>query len=223
MRPPDLEQQLQEALVAERYDEYERIAAVLDRQDAAERERRATVTLASAALWYVEQGLRVFPLRVGGKTPLFPKAHPDDSTLQRECKGRCGRLGHGCHDATTDPALVQQWWTNVLQANIGMATGTLVDVIDIDGEQGNISVAGILDELPPRVGWVTTPRPGGRHLYVPATGRGNDASILPGIDYRGTGGYVVVPPSVIFEGGRDYPGRYEWVQPLVLTALEATA
>jgi hypothetical protein len=44
---------------------------------------------------------------------------------------------------------------------------------------------------------------------VPPAGRGNGVKILPGVDYRGAGGYVVLPPS------RGYNGRlYRWLTPL---------
>jgi hypothetical protein len=57
---------------------------------------------------------------------------------------------------------------------------------------------------------VSTPRAGGVHRFVRATGRGNGQRIAPGLDYRGRGGYVVAPPSVV--EGR----RYTWLRALDL-------
>jgi hypothetical protein len=42
------------------------------------------------------------------------------------------------------------------------------------------------------------------HLYIAATGDGNTTEFVPGVDYRGKSGYVVVAPSTV--DGR----RYEW-------------
>jgi hypothetical protein len=149
--------------------------------------------LCASALWYAKQGLHVFPVQAGGKQP-YPGTH-------------------GCKDATTNQAQIHVWWTRWPDANIGIATGHLVDVIDIDGPPAGIKSWGRLkveNKLPPILGKVSTPRPGGNHLYVPATGRGNGAKVAPGIDYRGAGGYVVAPPS-------ETPvGRYVWYQPLEL-------
>lgn len=172
-----------------------------------------TASLGGSALWYAKRGLRVFPLRPGGKQP-----QPGS---------------HGCKDATSDTTRVAQWWGAEPHANIGIATGHLVDVIDVDGPQGNVSLTRLLRADPEdpeceedsdlahrlglarhpregtsmRLGHVLTPRPGGRHYYVPASpgGRGNGASLAPGIDYRGRGGYVVAPPS------RTEVGVYRWV------------
>jgi hypothetical protein len=58
---------------------------------------------------------------------------------------------------------------------------------------------------------------GGMHIYMPPTGSANGTSILPGIDYRGAGGYVVAPPS------RARLGRYTWHVPLDTGALAAAA
>jgi hypothetical protein len=149
--------------------------------------------LCASALWYASQGLHVFPVQANGKQP-YPGTH-------------------GCKDATTDPDQVRAWWTRWPDANVGIATGHLVDVIDIDGPPAGIKSWGRLkveNKLPPILGKVSTPRPGGNHLYVPATGRGNGAKVAPGIDYRGAGGYVVAPPS------RTDVGHYVWYQPLVL-------
>jgi hypothetical protein len=84
-----------------------------------------------------------------------------------------------------------------------------VDCIDQDGTPGAVSWcrgAG----WPPVVGVVSTPRPGGVHRYIRATGYGNAAGFAPGMDLRGRGGYVVAPPSVI--DGK----RYTWLRGLDL-------
>jgi hypothetical protein len=152
--------------------------------------RRPKPLLLPSALWYVDLGLHVFPLQPGAKTP-YPGTH-------------------GCKDATTNPDAIVHWWTKMPTSNIGIATGHAVDVIDIDGPIGVQSWAQ-LDNVPPILGKVSTPRAGGSHLYVRATGRGNKAGIAPGIDHRGIGGYVVAPPSVNADGV-----AYAWYQPLNL-------
>jgi hypothetical protein len=158
-------------------------------------------TLHAAALWYAEHGHAIFPLQPGTKIPF--------------------RRSRGCKDATTDTTQINTWWTTEPDANIGLATGALVDVVDIDGHTGQQARAHHWDMFAPleaqAVGKVLTPRPGGMHLYVPAAGHGNKAGLLPGIDYRGTGGYVVAPPS------RTDQGTYRWLTPLHLDTKAAAA
>ena len=57
----------------------------------------------------------------------------------------CGQAGkhplgslvpHGVKDATCNRARVLAWWTRHPQANIGLATGHLFDVLDVDGPAG---------------------------------------------------------------------------------------
>jgi hypothetical protein len=50
----------------------------------------------------------------------------------------------------------------------------------------------------------------GFHWYVKPTGVGNRAGVLPGVDFRGRGGYVLGPPSVHPKGH-----RYRWINPLL--------
>ena len=172
-------------------------AEVIARLDAEDAEREARLqsvdALAGAALWYARHSIAVFPLRRGAKVP---------------------RVGsRGFHDATTDLDVIRAWWQAEPRSNIGIPTGHGFDVIDVDGPVGVKSWARVIDDLPPVLGHVCTPRPGGNHLYVPATGRGNRAGILPGVDYRGRSGYVVAPPS------RSEVGIYRWIIPLDLAAV----
>ena len=75
--------------------------------------------LGEAALAYAAQGLPVFSLWPGKKTP-HSKLAP-----------------HGFKNATTDPAIIKKWWTEVPHANIGMPTGTPSGllVIDVDKDE----------------------------------------------------------------------------------------
>jgi len=158
---------------------------------------RPDALLLSALHYVTRYGLRVFPLTPGAKVPL--KASPSC------CYGTHRR---GCLDARDDAAAVRHWWTEHPGANIGIATGHRVDVIDQDGPPGAVSWA--RGSWPEVLGVATTRRAGGVHRYVAASGLGNGAGIAPGVDYRGAGGYVVAPPSII-EGT-----RYAWVRPLEL-------
>lgn len=182
---PDLEQRLTYTVAAENWADAEQLGAQLDRLLT----EPAPPRLGDAALWYATLGIPVFPLEPNGKRP-YPKSH-------------------GCKDATADAATIAAWWAAAPTSNIGIATGHVIDVIDLDGPTGVKSWAGDMwDSLPPILGRVRTRRPGGWHLYVTPTGMGNRAAMFPGVDYRGQGGYVVAPPSVV-EGA-----TYRWVQAL---------
>jgi len=117
---------------------------------------------------------------------------------------------HGCKDATTDPAIIRQWWRLQPDCNIAIATGTpsKVFAIDVDGlaAEGELRrLEAEHGELPATIEAIT---PRGRHVYfrTPQSPVGNSAGkIAPGVDARGTGGYCLAPPS-IHPTGR----RYAW-------------
>jgi hypothetical protein len=115
---------------------------------------------------------------------------------------------HGVKDATTDADQIRAWWTKWPDANIAVACGkgSGVYVVDIDVEQAT-SVDGYesLKEFPPLPETVRqgTPR-GGFHAFYRATDPpGNRNSFRPGIDIRGDGYYVLLPPS-IHPNGKQY-------------------
>ncbi len=162
------------------------------------------------ALRYVARGLPVFPLATGDKVPLFPSAHPDREDPQRGvCRGECGRMGHGFHDATTDPARVREWWARKPLANVGARTGIRFDVLDVDPRHGGAATLAALVErngpLPAAPEAATGG--GGRHLlFAPDPRvRCSAGQLGDGLDVRGGGGFVVAPPS-LHPSGR----RYAW-------------
>lgn len=190
MRPytiADVETDLRDAIDVGDHDIIEQLGAVLDSMDTG---TRAAASCLAAALWYAEHGLLVFPIQPGLKLPY---------------KGT-----RGFKDATTDPDVIRAWWERWPDSNVAIATGHLVDVVDIDGAIGQRSRCqawGQFESLHV-LATVSTPRAGGMHLYVPASGEGNKAGLLPGIDYRGLGGYVLAAPSATPDGS------YRFLRPL---------
>ncbi|UUE19383.1 bifunctional DNA primase/polymerase [Microbacterium sp. J1-1] len=142
-------------------------------------------SLQQAAARLADAGVPVFPCVPGEKRPL---------------------ISHGFHEATPDPSQVAAWWRRWPSANIGIPTGSAsgVDVVDVDRKPGGNGFdafgparrAGLVD------GWaavVRTPS-GGAHFYYPADpGRPQSSwqAAAAHVDFRGTGGYVIVPPSVV--------------------------
>ena len=88
-------------------------------------------------------------------------------------------------------------------AGIGLATGegSGVWVLDLDVKNGVDGLASIAHMDIPDTYTVETPS-GGRHLYfLHAEGVRNRAAVLPGVDVRGDGGYVVAAGSKTPIGG----------------------
>ena len=153
-----------------------------------------------AALQYAARGWPVFRV-TGYKTPL--------------------RGTHGHKDATTDPELVQAWWGETPWVNVGMPTGNIV-VFDADGPGGEAQLqalaeahGGVPDTLK-----VLTSR--GAHYYFLAPRgvhlSGNNQKRKKGedgLDIKGWGGFVVLPPSVNKKSGF----RYEWVNNLPIAVM----
>lgn len=102
---------------------------------------------------------------------------------------------------------VETWFGTALECNIGTVTGQVsgIAVIDVDGSEGIGSARKL--NLAPTLTAKTGG--GGLHYYYTISGAvPSRVKIMPGIDVRGDGGYVVLPPSV-HRSGR----RYEWVEP----------
>ncbi|HEY2958997.1 MAG TPA: bifunctional DNA primase/polymerase, partial [Actinomycetota bacterium] len=103
----------------------------------------------------------------------------------------------GVHEASTDLATVRGWWRRWPRANVALRTGDRFDVADVDGPQGVEALRAILHNAPGALGAGPLARSGGGgwHLLFAPTGAGSPGAVLPGVDWRGQGGYVLVAPS----------------------------
>jgi hypothetical protein len=155
----------------------------------------------TAALAYARHGIPVLPVH----TPDPRGVCSCDRGVRCDRPGKHPRLRHGLTEATTDPRLIEMWWARWPAANVGLRTGIAMDVADIDSAEGWHGLTHLLGgELPP--GPRVRTGSGGWHLWFHPTGFGNRVRLLPGLDWRGVGGYVVAPPS------RHVRGDYRWVR-----------
>ena len=151
--------------------------------------------LLNAALKYAkEYGWAVFPVSSKNKKPLTP---------------------HGCKDAKKTPGPIRAWWKRYPDASIGIATGSVSNLIvideDVDEDKGldGIHEMRIWERengsLPETISVITGR--GGSHRYYKYKGsdQKNRAGIIEGVDVRGEGGYVIAPPSIHPNGT-----LYEW-------------
>ncbi len=138
--------------------------------------REAAITLARA-------DIPVFPCVPGGKRPL---------------------TSSGFRDATTRDYLVYQWWKRWPDANIGMPTGPTsgFDVVDIDVRGDESGFAAFQQALSAHladgeIARIQTPSDGMHVYYWTDIPQRCWQAASAHIDFRGHGGYVIVPPSAI--------------------------
>jgi hypothetical protein len=172
------------------------------------------LSCAQAAQLYATLGYGVVPMHAaqpGGECSCPDPGCPD--------AGKHPRLRGWQRLATTNPAVVGEWWRRWPQANLGLATGRRFDVLDLDGAQGMEALhAGLSITPTEHPGPVAHTGGGGWHLLYAPTGLGNRVKLLPGVDWRGRDGLIVAPPSQHASG---HP--YRWVRPLTATLPEVPA
>jgi hypothetical protein len=150
--------------------------------------------LGAVALRYAALGIPVFPLQPGAKRPL--------------------ERSNGFKDASLDPAVIRSWWSGGGRSrNIGIATGSLL-VIDLDRKRSDgpaeftrwLAWYRLALPLGP---WADTPS-NGRHVYLrlpPGCEVHSRNGVLPDVDVKAAGGYVVASPSAVATAPMDRPGE----------------
>lgn len=144
----------------------------------------STTSCALCALEYAERGYCVLP-----------------------CTAKRPLTRHGVHDASRDAETIRSWWTRWPHAAVAIACGEIV-VVDVDQGARWPTDESQIDDLGRAGAIAVTPR-GGRHYYYRVPDgmqcQSSVSRIAPHVDVRGTGGYVVAPPS------RTDSGEYRWV------------
>lgn len=145
----------------------------------------AGLSLPDAAVRFVAVGVPVFPCVPGGKRPL---------------------VEHGFHQASAEVSQVAAWWRRWPMANIGIPTGAPsgMEVVDVDVHTAGTGFPAFraAHREGHATGWaalVRTPS-GGMHAYYPADSDRPQSSwqvARAHVDFRGAGGYVIAPPSMI--------------------------
>jgi replicative DNA helicase len=139
---------------------------------------------------YAKKGWQTFPLKPHDKIPLVKWADV----------------------ATCDTAMINGWFDNYPDANIGIACGSRsgIVVLDVDaGHGGYESLTRLIEKYGaiPETS-VSKTGSGGEHIFFKHPGieiRNSAGKLGPGLDVRGDGGYVVAPPSIHPNGN-----SYEW-------------
>ena len=162
-----------------------------------------TETRLEAALGYAKRGWPVFP--VWNPTEDGGCGCRKGLDCPRPAKHPMGDLvSSGLKSATTDPEIVRGWWTKRPGANIGLPTGRRsgVLVVDVDiNECGFETLTALIHRYKE---WPSTPSVrtggGGMHFFFAYPSdveiRNSARKLGPGVDVRGEGGYVLLPPSV---------------------------
>lgn len=150
------------------------------------------LSLLEAALAYANRGWPVFPCDPKNKRPL---------------------TRHGFKDASTNSSQIETWWSQWPTAMIGVPTGRATGFWVLDVDDPAAFEAAYPGKLPPTRRCRTGK---GYHAYFAedpgAPMRNSQRSTeawphpkLPGVEVRGEGGYVIVPPSIHPSGS-----CYQW-------------
>lgn len=155
------------------------------------RSRFATAVGQMNASWSLPRASAVF---AAARVPIFPCAPGGKQPI----------TGRGFHDATTDQGQVEAWWGRFPEANIGMPTGAASSLVVVDVDvHGPVNGYEALARAQ-QAGLVSGPEvvarspSGGLHLYFPASSGVEQRSWQAGragVDFRGDGGYIIIPPS----------------------------
>lgn len=171
------------------------------------------------ALRAASLGYAVAPTTIN-KIPAIPSPHEKGHS----CKGQCGQPGHGVYDATTDAAHVRRLFQLAPKA-VGylVACGGRLVGLDIDvknGVNGYETLARLGREhgfeVPRITTTVFTPT-GGAHLWMTVlegvTVSNSVGRLGPGLDVRGTGGYLVGPGSIGRSGEYTFHPKIGYTDP----------
>lgn len=177
----------------------------------------ALETMMDWALFWAGQGIPVFPLHeVYDGVCTCTCTRKRCSQGKHGCGASCANKGkhprwhrddlpNGVECATTNLAQIRRWWMRWPTANVGGAMGREMQLVALDFDPkngGDLSLNDLVEAHGD--GWLQTltmkTGSGGFHFIFqyPAAQvlRNSAGEVGPGVDTRGEGGYIVLPPSI---------------------------
>ena len=163
------------------------------------------------AVRYRELGFATIPLLPRSKTPAIRSPHPEGSPERGRCRGECGQLGHGFHDASTDVEWADQYWSAHPDHGIAVRPDPGIIVLDVDPRHGGdvalwgqLCADGLL--LPRKTFAVVSGRnDGGRHLWFKGVAGPVRTKLCTGVDILcHDRNAVTMPPSEHWKTGQAY-------------------
>jgi hypothetical protein len=158
------------------------------------------LNMKDAALQLREKGLSIIPIQPENKKPYISwEPYQKKKATPQEIEG---------------------WWQRWPSAMIAIITGELSGVLAIDCDSP-AAYKKIQELLPDSFLTCISKTPRGYHLYLvyPKGQRiGNAAGIMPEVDVRGEGGYIICPPSCNGDGK-----AYQWLDGLSIFQQEPAA
>ncbi len=138
------------------------------------------MTLLEAALKYNELGMSVIPIGNDKKPYIKWKDYQSKRAT---------------------PKSINSWWKKWPDAKVGIVTGKISNLVslDFDTPEALDAYEATIDDLSGIMHFKT----GRGYQYIfrwTAYGEGNKAGIMPNVDIRGEGGYIVAPPSIHSNG-----------------------
>lgn len=158
-------------------------------------------------LSYIAQGWSIFPCH-SIRSRSCTCGNPDCGRNA----GKHPRTRNGFKDASNNPAVIQSWINQWLhEINWAVVTGRIsgIFVVDVDAHRGGAWPEDLWGPKPSTLTAATGN--GGWHHYFtyPSDGLplGNRGNVVPGVDIKSDGGYVILPPSRHISGG-----SYAWLR-----------
>lgn len=146
------------------------------------------------SLTYASGGFPVFPLHSPKKKGLCDCPAGDKCTSP----AKHPRTLKGFQDAQTDEAAILRWWKMWPRANVAISIPTGYVVLDVDGVEGLEALEDRGYHIPKTPTAITGK--GWHYWFRTLNNLPPRANMLPKVDLRGPGSYVVAPPSLHISG-----------------------
>jgi hypothetical protein len=155
---------------------------------------------------YLKLGFALIPCH-------FIKPTGNCSCNKKDCTspGKHPLVPKGLKDASHDPEVLKLWFSENPKANIAIVTGRIsgVSVLDFDEKSGGVDLyLDFLDDLDYFQNCLKAKSGGnGIHCFFKYRSEPKTrAGLIPGMDVRNDGGYILVEPSNHISGG-----VYQWI------------